>query len=215
MSAPVATRLYMNQPSVSIADPVTAPTLSVAGTGATLSAGLYYVFYTWVNKNGETARSPESSITVTLGQTLTVTVPVLPSGVTSANVYIGIVTGSGTLQGSTATTTFTKANALLSGVVPPTKTTIMNVYTNNTTGKTNVKSILVCNPTASAVSYSVNIVPAGQTTAYPQISSRPVNANSTDIVELYELLLNPGDYLQVIQTTVNAMTATICGGEGF
>lgn len=93
----------------SITPPAAAPTLSTAGTGGTVLAGVYIVGFTWVNANGETTLSPTASITTSgTTSTITVTVPTLPSGATAAAVYVSQANGTAlTRQGQTATTTFT------------------------------------------------------------------------------------------------------------
>lgn len=109
-----------------IANPASAPTLATATTGGSLAAATYYVKYTWVNINGETVGSGETSVTTTgTTSTVTVTLPAFPVGVTSANVYISTSTGTETKQGSTTTTTYTQTAALAAGSALP---------TNNTTG---------------------------------------------------------------------------------
>lgn len=117
-----------------VTDPAAAPTLATATTGGTLPAATYYVVYTWVKSNGETLVSPETSI-VTTGatSTITVTVPALPSGVTSANIYISTATGTETKQGNTATTSYTQTAALIAGTAKP----VSNTTTDYTTDTSN------------------------------------------------------------------------------
>lgn len=80
------------------ASPQTAPTLAnTGGSGGTWSgaSGSYRAGYSWVTANGETAMSPETgNITLTQSSSaVRVTIPALPTGVTSANIYL---TGAGT-----------------------------------------------------------------------------------------------------------------------
>jgi hypothetical protein len=106
--------------STLIANPNTTPSLTTATTGGSLAAATYYVKYTWVNANGETLASPEASITTTGStSTITVTIPSLPTNVTSANIYISTATGTETKQGSTTSTTYTQSAALATGLSLP------------------------------------------------------------------------------------------------
>jgi hypothetical protein len=75
-----------------LADPVTAPTASATGGGATgglLAAGDYLLSYTYVTALGETLRSNDST-TLTVGATNIprVTFPALPTGAVSRKLYI-------------------------------------------------------------------------------------------------------------------------------
>jgi hypothetical protein len=83
-----------------VAAPVSAPTVSASGADGTLATGNWIVSYTWTNANGETTRSPDTApLAVTSGQHIGVTLPVLPTGATGANVYLS------TLGGASATET--------------------------------------------------------------------------------------------------------------
>jgi hypothetical protein len=86
----------------SIADPSTAPTLAQQA-GGTLTGATYYVKYTWVSTNGETKPSPESSLAVTANNTLKITVPAFPTGVTKAKVYVGTASGQNRYQADITT----------------------------------------------------------------------------------------------------------------
>jgi microcystin-dependent protein len=113
----------VNGVSVQQPNPGTAPTLSLsANAGSTLAAGTYYVVYSWVTANGETLYSPEASLAVTTGNNLVVTIPALPTGVTSANIYMSTSTGTETKQGSTSTTTYTRSTAISAGTALPSLT---------------------------------------------------------------------------------------------
>lgn len=103
-----------------IVPPTSAPSLSTSATGGTLVANNYYVKYTWVTSSGETLASPEASITTTGStSTVTVTIPTLPAGVSSANIYISTTISTETKQGNTVTTTFTLSAAPIAGVPLP------------------------------------------------------------------------------------------------
>lgn len=85
----------VNSTSVRLYVPSSAPGLSsVASSTNTLAAGTYYARYTWVHNDGtESLPSPESSITLGSGQNLVVNIPSRPSGVASANIYVGTSSG--------------------------------------------------------------------------------------------------------------------------
>ncbi len=98
-----------------IANPSTAPTVAVTGGGSTgglLAAGAYFVSYTWANGFGETtAKEVASAFTVAAGNIPQVTIPALPTGATSANIYLSPVGGaSGTETLYAAGVTATTAN---------------------------------------------------------------------------------------------------------
>jgi hypothetical protein len=65
-----------------------APTLTAVAGTATLPTTTYFVRYTYVTDNGETAASPEASQAITLGQNLHIVVPAIPYHANSINVYI-------------------------------------------------------------------------------------------------------------------------------
>jgi hypothetical protein len=91
------------------------PATNSTGSGADgvlLPAGVYYVSYSWINQDGETTvgTSRSASFTVVAGNIPQVTLPSLPSGALSANVYLteaGGAAASETLyrEGVTGTTT--------------------------------------------------------------------------------------------------------------
>lgn len=81
-----------------IAAPASAPTVAVV-SGGSCTAGTYLVSYTWVNANGETTRSPDATATTASSNlTINVTIPSLPTGVTSANVYISTAGGASSTE---------------------------------------------------------------------------------------------------------------------
>jgi hypothetical protein len=108
-------------------NPAVAPTLSASGSGSGLAAGTYYVHYAWMtNGGGETVRSPQSSIVITAGQNIVVTVPTLPIGADQANVYFGTATGVTKRQSNTKTTSYTQSAALVTNTAdsPTTNTSV-------------------------------------------------------------------------------------------
>jgi hypothetical protein len=112
----VARRIYRTK-----VVPSSAPTLASSGTGNTLTAGTYFVKYTWVyTGGGESTTSPESSKAVTSGQLLTVTIPSLPAGVASANIYVSTATGTETLQRNITSTSTNFTAPISAGASAPT-----------------------------------------------------------------------------------------------
>lgn len=120
-----------------IADATTAPTVTNGASGGTITAGTYYVKYTWVSTNGETKPSSETSKAITLGQTLITTVPAFPSGVYKAKVYVGTATGVNKYQGDVLTSggSFT-ITAPINTTNPAPPSTNTATYTQNVTNFT-------------------------------------------------------------------------------
>lgn len=83
-----------------LAAPV-APTLSAGGTTGPAFARTEFVIVTYVNENGETVGSPESSQALTSGQLLTVTSPAASGDATGYNVYASTISGQEVLQNAT------------------------------------------------------------------------------------------------------------------
>lgn len=85
------------------ANPTTAPTATATGGGASggnLAAGDYFYAYTWVDLFGETlAKESVAALTVASGNIPRITIPSLPTGVQSANIYLTEADGaSGTAR---------------------------------------------------------------------------------------------------------------------
>lgn len=115
-----------------IANPTTQATVAVTGGGSTgglLAAGAYFVSYSWTNGFGETLAGGESAtFTVAAGNKPRVTIPALPTGAVSANIYLTAAGGaSGTetlyLSGVTSTTADLLLAALAGTGSPPTVNT--------------------------------------------------------------------------------------------
>jgi RHS repeat-associated protein len=90
-AAALPTSLKQGKASYTTA-PNAAPTVApvAAGSGkAGFMVGTYYVRHTWLNSMGETTASPVTSVTLANGQALSVKVGVMPTGVNSANIYVG------------------------------------------------------------------------------------------------------------------------------
>jgi hypothetical protein len=129
--AVVLTNLIAANPA--IANPTTAPTVSVTGGGSTggfLPAGTYFASYTWTDGAGETLASSESTtFTVAAGNIPTVAVPTFPTGVAGWNLYLTPTNGaSGTetlYSGGNFATTFNASFAagVDANATPPTVNT--------------------------------------------------------------------------------------------
>lgn len=99
--------------NTALANPSTQATVAPTGggtTGGSLAAGTYYASYTWLDALGETTvgTSESSQFTVSAGNKPRVTIPSLPTGAVSANIYVtpvGGAAGSETLYGTGCTTT--------------------------------------------------------------------------------------------------------------
>jgi nucleoside-specific outer membrane channel protein Tsx len=113
-----------------------APTLSAVAGTATLPTGTYYVRYTYVTDQGETAASAESSLAVTLGQNLQIVVPAMPTYAKSINIYISSTSNTETKQANTTSTTFDQSAPLVTGVAYPTTNTTTNSTGSLTAGGT-------------------------------------------------------------------------------
>ncbi len=91
------------------ASPGTQAAVAVSGTTGQLPAGTYYCQYSFVDPFGETLAGGESAqFTVAAGQVPTVTLPALPGGVQSINLYLtgpNGAAGTETLYATGITTT--------------------------------------------------------------------------------------------------------------
>lgn len=106
----VNTTVGNSNPAIYSGQTLTAPTLSQSAGGGSLPAGSYRVRWTNVDSGGkESAVSVESSaFTLTATNTLIVTLPSLPTGITSRNIYLTAASGasgSETLYSTGNTTT--------------------------------------------------------------------------------------------------------------
>jgi hypothetical protein len=125
--------LYQNQQPITA--PTVVPTINATGGGSTgglLQAGTYFLKYTWVNSNGESTPSPESTVfSVSAGNIPQVTLPALPTGVTSISLYVTPTNGlAGTeIQYATGITTLTYNLASAVSTEPPASNTAYGVLT--------------------------------------------------------------------------------------
>lgn len=103
-----------------VANPTVVPVLGQSvDAGETLPDTTYYVAYTWKNAVGETMVSPEASLLITAGNRLDITIPALPSGATSASIYVGTTTGVLKYQANIAITTHSINAPILTVTAPP------------------------------------------------------------------------------------------------
>jgi hypothetical protein len=115
-----------------VAQPTTATVSAPTTAGSTLTAGTYYVKYTWQGLTGETqGNTTQYTQAVVAGQGLSIVVPAFPTGVTQANVYVGTVTGDANLyyQGNITTSAGSLVISkpiLTSGVKVPTSSTAVS-----------------------------------------------------------------------------------------
>lgn len=121
--------------TTAITDPTVAPVMSqVVNVGSTLPATTYYGRYTYAGISGETLVSPETTFTLSSGYSLVMTVPTLATNSQQVNLYIGTTSGTGKLQGTSVTTTYTQSVPLIVGATAPTA---------NTSGLKNLENIYV------------------------------------------------------------------------
>ena len=128
---------YLDMPTSVWPSPTVAGTVNPTGggtTGGSLTAGNYYLTYTWIdNLSGqETTAGPQTAVfAVAAGDIPSVTLPALPSWAASANIYLtaaGGASGSEVLyQTGVTTTTATLVNANTGSVSPPSVTQLPSV----------------------------------------------------------------------------------------
>lgn len=100
-----------------------APALSAVAGTATLPTATYYVRYTYVTDNGETAASAEASQVITLGQKLHIIIPAIPFHANSINVYISASTNTEKKEYNTTTLTTEQIVPLTGTIAYPTANT--------------------------------------------------------------------------------------------
>jgi len=154
------------------ANPSTTPTVDPTGgasVGGNLQAGTYYLKYTDVaTAGGETLPSPESlQFTVVAGDIPQVTLPSLPSGISSRNIYITPTNGVSNsetlyLTGVTTTTQNLQNPYVAGGVQPPILNTT-GVYPAGT-------SVLLIAGLTTALSNGMQFTVGGDPTTYKILS---------------------------------------------
>lgn len=110
-----------------VVNPTAAASISAIPGSGSLAVGTYYVQYSWLGStSGETAGSPEQTVTASLANTqLSVTLPAAPAGAGNGRVYIGSAPGAERLAGSGAGGSTVNINALpatTAAAVPTTNT---------------------------------------------------------------------------------------------
>jgi hypothetical protein len=109
-----------------VADPTVAPTVAPGAGTSSLAAGTYTVGYAWRENGGTTLLSPLASVTIAAGQTIAVTLPAFPTGVSSADIYLSVAPNNTTLAfaaNTTSDTTTLGALPLSNAAAPPTQNT--------------------------------------------------------------------------------------------
>ena len=107
---------------VGLPNPLSAVSLSSNAGGGTLSAGNYYVRYTWANASGETVASPEILRTTTATGALVVQVPANPpASAAQWKIYISTAAGTETLQSTQSApfSNYSQSIPLVSGTALP------------------------------------------------------------------------------------------------
>ncbi len=130
-----------------ITPPTVQATVSVSAggnSGGLLAAGAYYATYTWCDGAGETtdgtAHAAESAVwTVVTAHQPVITVPALPSGACSYNVYLTAVSGAAATETLYMTGCTTTTTTLALAAPAPIQQT---VPTKNTTGTATLQSLL-------------------------------------------------------------------------
>jgi hypothetical protein len=208
-------KIYIGQPVQQVLDPTTAPTLGqTANTASTLSAGTYYVVYTWKNANGETTISPRASFTTSAGNELNITVPAFPSGVTHAVIYVSTTSGSETKQVEITTTTHKLTADPIVGTAFPTVNSIYtNLYTVPSAKYVISTDLLMHNTTSADTIVNIYFVNSGGKRALSnQVISHTITAKNTIVLNL-KGVLEVGDMIQAEQVTANAITLYLSGVE--
>lgn len=142
--------------------PWSGPSAVVSANGSsTLAVGDYYFRYTWVDANGESLPSPELHVNVaTTGQQIALTVPAMPSGVTSTKIYCSTSSGMETYIATITGTTYTvTANPGTSGATCP---TMMYISMGSTTSSVNTPlrvQAFDSRGNSTTTSVNINIVP--------------------------------------------------------
>lgn len=207
-------------PSALVANPNTAPTLSTNNTGGSLSGSItVYAKYSWVTTMGETQCSPEANVVIPSGtntNTVTATIPSLPAGVSSANLYLSIATGTETKQGNTTTTSYTQSASLVAGTAQPSANTANLAYTVPASTITILKSLLANNTDSIQHGLTLYIVPSGQSagTGNQFLSNWKCNIGTQGNQGLNDhIILNAGDSLVFVQEATGMINVIVSGTE--
>jgi hypothetical protein len=105
-----------------VADPTVAPTVAVGAGTSSLAAGTYTVGYAWRANGGTTLLSPTSALTLGGAQTIAVTLPAFPTGVSSADIFVSVSPNNAVLAFAANTTsgmTTLSVSPPIDAVAPP------------------------------------------------------------------------------------------------
>ena len=185
-----------------------------ATAGGTLAAITYYVESTWVNANGETVGSTETSLAVAADNVLNVAAPAsAPASATGWNVYVSAATGTETKQNTSAialgTAWVEPTTGLIAGAALPTTNTATVVGPPSwqpgvvVSGTPTNGDLLIGNGT----SFSLNPITAGTGISVTN-SSGSITISATGSGGSISLE-NGGTSLGAI-TTLNCSTGTTC-----
>jgi hypothetical protein len=127
--------------SAALAAPAAPTATGNTGSGSTLAGGIYKVAVTYVNANGETVASAQTSVTVTATDNLVITSPTQPGGATGWYAYVSQVGGS-TLTRQQAAGSPTAIGTGLTLTAPPTSTGANPPVVNSTVPTTSKTGVL-------------------------------------------------------------------------
>lgn len=90
-------------------------------------------------------------------------------------------------------------------------TTVGNIYVADGADGNVVSVAYFCNRSGSTTSFTLHLVPSGDTANSNNIvySNKTITANDTYILELEKIILSSGDMLQASANTGNAVVATV------
>lgn len=90
-------------------------------------------------------------------------------------------------------------------------TVVGNIYVANGADGNVVSVAYFCNRSGSTTSFTLHLVPSGDTATANNIvySNKTITANDTYILELEKIILASGDMLQASANTGNAVVATV------
>lgn len=90
-------------------------------------------------------------------------------------------------------------------------TTVGNIFVATGTQGNVVSVAYFCNRSAGTTSFTLHLVPSGQTAGANNIvySNKAITASDTYILELEKIILSNGDMLQASANTGNAVVATV------
>jgi hypothetical protein len=123
---------------VGMPNPLTLPSTSITYGSGTMTAGIYYVVFTFYNSSSlETLASPELQVQLTGTGSLTISPPAtFPANAVGMRVYVGTISGAETAQGNSAgpTGTFVQTSPPqgTGETIPATNTSLCSMAFNDT-----------------------------------------------------------------------------------